>query len=104
MERRTDTQNASLHLWLRQVAEALNDAGFSVMEVMRHDAEIPWTEHSAKELLWRPVQKVMVGEESTAECNKLDYAAIEQVVSRHISQSTGVTLPPWPSEENRGHK
>lgn len=101
MTQRTAKQNASLHLWLRQSAEALNDAGYGIKKVlMDNPVEIPWTEHSAKELLWRPVQEVMTGNESTAEQDKLAYSDIEKVVSRHISECTGVTLPPWPSEES----
>lgn len=94
---RTEAQNAALHLWLRQVAEFLNDAGYPVMKVLRHDAEIPWTEHNAKELLWRPVQEAMTGKESTTACNKLEYSDIEQVISRHIAERIGLTLPPWPT-------
>lgn len=100
MGTRTQQQNAALHLWLTQVAETLNDAGYSVMETLRHDAEIPWTQHRAKELLWRPVQEAMTGEQSTAECGKLDYSLIEEVISRHLSSRLGVTLPPFPSVNN----
>jgi hypothetical protein len=35
------------------LAEALNERGLGVMEVMKHDAEIPWTRDTAKEYLWR---------------------------------------------------
>lgn len=100
----TRAQQNSLHLWLRRVADCLNDAGFSVMQVMRHDAEIPWTEASVKELLWRPVQRVMVNHESTTDCDKLDYPAIEEVIARHIAQSIGVTLPAWPSEQTKAEE
>lgn len=100
-ERRTEQQNAALHLWFRQIAEQLNDSGYSVMQVMRHDAEIPWTEASVKELLWRPVQRVMLDKESTADCSKLDYPAIAEVITRHLGQSLGVTLPDWPTEAGR---
>lgn len=95
---RTEQQNKALHVWLRQVSECLNDAGFSVMKTLRHDAELPWTEHSAKELLWRPVQEAMTGKESTTECNRVEYSDIERVIARHLGQRLGVTLPPWPSD------
>lgn len=97
--KRTDSQNNALHLWLRQVAEALNDAGFSVMEVLRHDAEIPWTDVSAKELMWKPVQQAMYGHESTADAETPEYSKVYEVIVRHIAQSTGVVLPPWPQEQ-----
>lgn len=96
---RTEQQNKALHLWLRQVAECLNDAGFSVMQVLKHDAEIPWNEHLAKEHLWRPLQTVMTGNESTTDQGRLAYSDIEAVLARHLGEKLGVTLPPWPSEE-----
>jgi len=102
--KRTESQNASLHLYLRRVAETLNDAGFSVLQVMRHDAEIPWTEELVKELLWRTIQQAMTGHESSTDCRKTDYAAIEEVLARHIAQSLGVVLPPWPSEQSRAEE
>lgn len=99
--KRTEQQNSALHLWLRQVAESLNDAGYSVMQVLRHDAEIPWNEYRCKELLWRPVMEAMTDKHSTTECNRTDYAAVEQVIARHLGEKLGVTLPPWPTEIER---
>lgn len=96
---RTLSQNAALHKWLTDVANTLNDAGYSVMTTLRHDAEIPWTQHSAKELLWRPVQVAMTGKESSTEPTKLEYPDISETIIRHLSERTGVTLPPWPTRD-----
>lgn len=99
---RTPTQNAALHLLLRQLAEQLNDAGFSMMRVLKHDAEIPWTEVSVKEHLWRPVQEAMTGKVSTADCDKLEYSDIWEALSRHLAQTLGITPLPWPQEHHDG--
>ena len=102
-KQRTPTQNRCLHAWLGQVAVTLTDAGLDMRAVLKHDAEIPWTPESAKEHLWRPVQKAMATTESTTELTTTDCSDICDAITRHIGQKLGVTLPPWPSyfnEEN----
>jgi len=96
---RTSAQNASLHLWLRQLSEVLNLAGLDMRHVIKEEIDIPWTTESAKEYLWRPVQKAMTGKESTTEPNKLEYPEISDAISRHLSQKFGITPPPWPEAE-----
>ena len=93
---RTLNQNAALHVWLRKVAEQLNDAGMDMKAVLKPEVDIPWTEESAKNHLWRPIQEVMTDHESTTECNTIDYNAIYLVICRHMAEKHGITLPPWP--------
>ena len=52
---RTYRQNRTIHLLFRQMATALNDAGFEISHPFKPDLEIPWSEHSVKELLYRPI-------------------------------------------------
>lgn len=93
----TPSQFRALHLWFRQIAQSLNDAGYSVMRVLRHDAEIPWTEALVKEHLWRPIQKAMTGKVSTKDPKKLEYPEISETLSRHLAQTLdGYEPPPWP--------
>ncbi len=99
-KQRTPTQNNCLHAWLAQAAIILNDAGLDMRAVLKHDAEIPWTPESAKEHLWRPVQKAMKETESTTELSTTDCSAICDAITRHLGQKLGVTLPPWPSYFN----
>jgi len=99
-KQRTPTQNNALHMWLSQVATTLNDAGFDMRAVMKEDAEIPWTQESAKYNLWRPIQKAMTETESTTELTTTDCSAICDAITRHLGQKLGVTLPPWPSYFN----
>ena len=61
----TRRQQNSLHVYLRQVARALNDAGYSIQEVLKNfTMELEWSEESVKEVLWRSAQKRMFGKES----------------------------------------
>ena len=97
---RTLSQNAALHLWLEWVAQTLNDAGFDMQATLRPGAQIPWTAHSVKEHLWRPVQEAMLDKRSTADANRVDYSKVEQALSAHLASRLGVTCPPWPQREN----
>lgn len=96
LNHRTSTQNASMHLWFEMVATYLNDAGYDMRKTLRQDMDIPWSQNSVKEYLWRPVQKAVTGEESTTKPSKTDYGDIYQSLSRHFSQKFGLTLPEWP--------
>ena len=51
---RTWRQNNTLHLLFRQMAKALNDAGFEIPHPFKPDLEIPYSEESVKELLYKP--------------------------------------------------
>lgn len=104
MSQRTPKQNNAMYLWHDQVAQTLNDAGFTLLTVLRHDAEIPWSKHAVKEYLWLPIQRAYVGKEHTSDCGKLDYAIIEQILAQHLAEKLGVELPPWPSEESNAPK
>jgi len=68
------------------------------IEASKTTADIPWNEKNVKEVLWRPVQDAMTGENSTQKLNKTELNEVYKVLNRHIAESTGVTIP-FPSEE-----
>lgn len=97
-KQRTDAQNRSMHKYFELLSEALNDAGYNVMQTMKHDAEIPWNPRLVKELIWRPVQLAMHDIESTAKLDKMQVSDVYEVVNRHIAQTKGVSVA-FPSED-----
>lgn len=99
---RTAQQNRALHKWLAMVCDALNDAGYDMKSTLKPEIEISWTPEMAKEYLWRPIQKIMTGKESTADANTRDYDAIRHTITRHIGEKLGVELPPWPDKFHTG--
>lgn len=99
-KRRTNLQNKALHKFFQQLADALNESGYSVAKTLRHDVEIPWNKNLCKELLWRPVQEAMTGKHSTTELNTVDPSEIYEVLNRHLGERLGVHVE-WPSEETR---
>jgi len=99
-QQRTDTQNRSLHLWFRQVAKALNDAGIdqraTIEALQTRGLDVPWTDTAFKENVWKPIYKAMSGHESTTEAGRTDYNAEYTGLCKWFGQEFGVTLPPWP--------
>ena len=98
--RRTNAQNAALHLFCRQLGETLNDAGFDARAVLKPEAEIPWDEkgYMVKNMLWRPIQEVMTGKESTTEPDPAEYPKIYEALMRHLGQKLGIHVP-WPTKD-----
>jgi len=97
-KQRSMKQNSALHTWCRLLAEALNDAGWSMEKVLTKKASIDWTMYGVKEHLWKPVQESMTGESSTTKPEKVDYIKIYEVLNKHLSEKLGVHVP-WPVRE-----
>jgi len=95
-EQRTITQNKAMYKYFELLAEALNDAGLDMKQVLKPEVDIPWTKDSVKNHLWRPIQQVMMDKESTTEMSTADPGDIYLVLNRHIGEKFGIYVP-WPS-------
>ena len=94
--RRSHKQNAALHVYLKQLSDALNDAGLDMRKVLKPGVDIPWNPSSAKEHLWRPIQKAITGIDSSADTSKKECQDIYEVLNRHTSQKLGISIM-WPN-------
>ena len=93
---RTKLQNSAMHLWFEMCAQTFNDAGIDLRHAIREEVELPVTQNSFKEYIWRPLQKVLTGEHSTTKPSRKDYPLISETIIRHYAQKHGLTLPAWP--------
>lgn len=98
-QQRTLTQNNSLHMWCKMLSDLLNDSGLDMRKVMRQDVDIPWTQASVKDRIWKPVQEAVIGKESTTEADRNEYTKVFEVISVHLAKKFGVTVPEWPRKE-----
>lgn len=98
LKKHTDQQRKALHLFCELLAQALNDAGYTVQKTLRHDVEIPWSKTLVKELLWRPVQEAMTDKHSTTELDRMEPSQIYEVLNLHLGEKLGIHVP-FPSEE-----
>ena len=98
-KQRTLTQNKSLHLYCKHLAEALNDAGFDCMNFFNQGFSMPWNEKLVKEMIWKPVQVAMIDKGSTTEANTVEYTKVYDVINQHLINNRGVFVS-WPSQES----
>jgi predicted GTPase len=96
-KQRTPDQNDSLHLFCTQVADALNDSGYDVQEVIKHQMDVPWNMFLVKELIWRRPQEKYLGKKSTTKLSVNEVTKIYDIVNRYLSRF-GIHVP-FPSEE-----
>ena len=97
---KTKAQRDSFHVWLRLLADELNDGGFDqriVFEALREGVERPWTLETCKENLWRPLQQAMVQKSFTEDLNIKQHDEIYTILHRWLV-SNGFPCPPWPDK------
>ena len=92
-EQRTQKQNNAMWLWLSQIAQALNDAGYDMKKTLKPHIEIPWNKERAKEHLWNPIQQIVTSESSSTDLSRQQINEIQEVIARHLAQTTGVSVP-----------
>jgi len=94
---RTDKQNRALHLYLTLLATELNLKGFDMKAIIRPEVNIDWSPISAKEYLWRPIQKTMFQKKSTTKLTSNEINEIYDNLNRAIIERTkGEVQIMWP--------
>ena len=96
---RTLKQNAALHLMFTQLAQELNEAGFDMKKTLKPEIEIMWNDFMVKEYLWRPLQKTILGKQSTTQLTTTEIDKVFDVLTRHLGQKLGIELA-FPSIES----
>ena len=100
-KQRTAKQNNALHLYFQLIADALNNSGQDMRAILK-DVEIPWTPENVKDYLWRPIQKLQLGKESTTELKTEDIDKIFETLNRHLA--TFGIHEPFPSIETLANR
>jgi len=90
---RSDRQNNAMHLWFRQIAEGLNDAGYWVRHPFSDKLEIPFTEVLVKETLYKPIIHSMYDKASTGKLTPKELSDAAEVLIRWLSEHKGVYIP-----------
>lgn len=100
-DQRTRKQNNAMWLWLRQLSEALNEAGYDMRKTLKPHVDIPWDKDAkmAKRFLWDPIMEVITEQSSSTKLKKQDIDKIQETIARHLAETTGVSVA-FPT---RGH-
>lgn len=101
-KQRTLQQNSALHLYLTQVAQELDRQGHSMQDVIKHinKVEIKPTLYNVKELIWREIQKAVLGKESTTQLEKSEIDKVYDVMNKWLGQYFEIYIP-FPNDEQR---
>lgn len=90
---RTWRQNNTLHLLFRRMAKDLNDAGFEIPHPFKPDLEIPYSEESVKELLYKPIITMYFKVERSTELTTEQLSESMTILVDAVNRNTGVYTP-----------
>lgn len=92
-------QRGAMHVWFRNVAQTLNDAGLLCVKKALFSSdmiEIDWTESMIKDMQYKPLLRQMANKLSTEHQSTIEPSQVAETMIRFYGQK-GVVLPPWPS-------
>ena len=90
---RTWRQNNTLHLLFRRMAKALNDAGFEIPHPFKPDLEIPYSEESVKELLYKPIITMYFKVDRSSDLDAEQLSESMTILVDAVNRNTGVYTP-----------
>lgn len=95
-KQRSQPQNASIHLYCGQLAQACNDAGYdkqAVYKLMKAGFSIAWTKDAIKTDLWHPIQEAMFQTASTAKLERKQVSDVYVTLNRWTGENLGLSVP-----------
>ena len=102
---RTTQQNKALHIYFRELAKKLNEAGLDQRKVLKPSVAIPWDEKSVKDRLWKEIQRIKTGKDHTRELDTKEIDEIYDILNRHLTERWGSDLHiPFPSQDELYYK
>jgi hypothetical protein len=93
VQTRTARQNRALHVYLRLLGEALNEAGLDQRAVLKSNFPIPWSTESTKQNLFSPIMKAMFDIDSTTKLERVQVSQVYDVLNRSLSEKYGISIP-----------
>ena len=87
---RTWRQNNTLHLLFRRMAKGLNDAGFEIPHPFKPDLEIPYSEESVKELLYKPIITMYFKVDRSTDLDTEQLSESMTILVDAVNRNTGV--------------
>ena len=95
---RTNRQNRAAHLCLRNLAQALTDAGVTFTHPMNPEYECVYTEENCKELLLRPFIEKLYNKTSTKTLTTKELSFAFELMLTRVAEVTGVVVH-FPQDE-----
>ncbi len=99
--KRTLQQNQALFRFFDLLASTLNAENLTVDVILK--AETQWNKERVLELLWRPLQKSMIGKESTTKLTTKELTEVYDTLNKALGEKLGihVEFPHYEQKEMR---
>lgn len=97
--KRTNKQNNALHQLFTNLADQLNENGLDMKKTLKPEIDIPWSQDTVKEFIWRPVMQAQLGKTSTTDLTTKEIDKVFLTLSRHFGDRFGLVLT-FPSIES----
>lgn len=89
---RTDAQRKAIEVYCSILADTLNSGGLDMKLVLEQQLDVPWSQDSVKNILWRQVQKAAINKESTAKLSPKEVSEVYRILSRHLAEKFNVNV------------
>lgn len=83
-----------LPMYFKIVADAMNDAGADMRVALKGTKQVWWDKLTVKDFIWRPVQKAMLGTDSTRQLLTDQIDPVYDTVNRHLGKHIDTVLFP----------
>lgn len=95
--KRTGSQNSSIHVFCKLLAESLNDAGLPMNKLLKVD--IDWSMEAVKTHIWKPIMKALYQKDSTTKLKKQkEIDKIHEIIMRELGEKHHIEYIPFPSK------
>ena len=88
---RSVKQNNALHLLFREIAKAMNDAGYARPHPWGK-MEIPYSEVAIKEMFYVPIIDKVYGKQHSSELNTKELSESVEYLLDAVAQNTGIAM------------
>ena len=91
-QQRTYLQNNAIHQYYRLLANAFNDAGFTVEKTLSKPLDMSWSAPLIKDLIWRPVMFAITNKKSSTDLTASEISVVYEEINKYTA-SKGVHVP-----------
>lgn len=85
-------QEKAMHKMFGLLADDLNELGLTMRVLLKPEIEIPWDKKTVKDYLWRGIQKIVTGKESTTELTSVEVDKVFKVLEHYLGEKHGVEI------------
>jgi len=96
---RTDQQRKAIEVYCREVAEVLNEKGYTLKDVLeKKPLDVSCTQENIKANIFRPLGKALFDKKSTTQLSTGEVVRVYDEFNKWLGENFEVHIP-WPSED-----